>query len=219
MTKHLLEDDIPDRGLERPVITAVQCRLYILCLSLLWFDHTSPEIQTVGERGKSQHVHHSIISYQTWWLTRQRRNLPQSLVRRRPSSLTGLGRQGGRHTARCHLIKREGKPKPPGSVPEVRKHRSIALLKRIFYINLYEYSLFDFQHSPGQPEVTTQQQPWSQKRLTRLIRDTSAGQVKQGLGFCLLRQQPPRSREPGFDLWWTRCWAVNGRSSTTQLQH
>lgn len=47
VTKHLLEDDILDWGLEKPVITAVQCRFEILCPSLLWFDHTSPEIQTV----------------------------------------------------------------------------------------------------------------------------------------------------------------------------
>lgn len=87
-TNHHLEVDIPDYGKERPVITAVQPRLYILCLSLLRFHRTSPEIQTVGEQGRLEHVHHCIIPYQTQWVTTQRWNLPQRLVWRHPNSLT-----------------------------------------------------------------------------------------------------------------------------------
>ncbi len=123
--------------------------LHTLRRSRLWFDHTSPEIQTAGELGKSQHVHHSITSYQTWLLTSQMKNLPQSLVWRLPNSLTWMGGWWAQHfsllvkqkhsygctgnltggqryfdTSCDNSQRAEQKPKLPCCVAEERKHHS-----------------------------------------------------------------------------------------------
>lgn len=49
VTKPIFQDQISHGGQEGEIITAVQCRLHVLCLSLLGFDHISPGGQTFCE--------------------------------------------------------------------------------------------------------------------------------------------------------------------------